>query len=410
MRGINRRAFLRLSGGATIGLITTTAEAPADVKPSGKSSPALTLFLCGDVMTGRGVDQVLPHPSDPRLCERYMTSALGYLDLAEQANGPIPKPVDLAYVWGDALAELERARPDARIINLETSVTTSGDCAPKGVNYRMHPQNVGCLNAAKIDCCVLANNHVLDWGEAGLLETLDSLRRAQIKTAGAGRNGDEAAAPAIIEVADKGRVIVFSFGSPTSGIPPSWAAASRRPGINLLSDFSTRSARQIARQVGAVKGANDVVIASIHWGGNWGFEIPREQSRFARMMIDEAGVDIVHGHSSHHAKGIEVYRDRLILYGCGDFLNDYEGITGYEAYRDDLSLMYIAGFDPAHGRLEELEMTPLRIKNFRLNRASQHDARWLRDVLNREGRKLGTAVRLEADDRLRLGWGDGGAG
>ena len=127
-------------------------------------SGAVTLFLCGDVMTGRGVDQILPHPGDPRLFEHYVNSALDYLQLAEEVSGPIAKPVDFGYIWGDALAELERERPNARIINLETAVTSSDDAWPgKGINYRMHPANAPCLATAKIDCCVLANNHVLDW-------------------------------------------------------------------------------------------------------------------------------------------------------------------------------------------------------------------------------------------------------
>jgi poly-gamma-glutamate synthesis protein (capsule biosynthesis protein) len=83
----------------------------------------VTLFLAGDVMTGRGVDQVLPNPADPQLYETYAKSAIDYVKLAERANGPIKVPVAFDYVWGDALAELERRRPDARIINLETAVT-----------------------------------------------------------------------------------------------------------------------------------------------------------------------------------------------------------------------------------------------------------------------------------------------
>ena len=75
------------------------------------------------------------------------------------------------------------------------------------------------------------------------------------------------------------------------------------------------------------------MVASVHWGSNWGYDIPREQTVFAHRLIDEAGVDIIHGHSSHHVRAIEVYKDRLILYGCGDFLNDYEGISGYEEFR-----------------------------------------------------------------------------
>jgi poly-gamma-glutamate synthesis protein (capsule biosynthesis protein) len=138
----------------------------------------ITLFLCGDVMTGRGIDQVLPQPSKPQLFEPYMRSALGYVQLAEEENGPIPRPVDFSYIWGDALDTWERLRPDLRIVNLETAVTTSDEAqSGKSIHYRMHPANVPCLPAAGIDCCVLANNHVLDWGYAGLAETLDTLQQ-----------------------------------------------------------------------------------------------------------------------------------------------------------------------------------------------------------------------------------------
>jgi poly-gamma-glutamate synthesis protein (capsule biosynthesis protein) len=133
---------------------------------------SITLFLCGDVMLGRGIDQILPHPGDPRLQELYVGSAEKCVQLAERVNGPIPAPVDFSYVWGDALDELQRAAPQTRIINLETSVTKSRDYAPKGINYKMNPENIACLSAAGVDCCVLANNHVLDFGEAGVRETL----------------------------------------------------------------------------------------------------------------------------------------------------------------------------------------------------------------------------------------------
>src|SRR5262245_45105686 len=113
-----------------------------------------TLFLCGDVMTGRGIDQVLPHPGDGRLHECYVDHAAGYIELAELIHGPIERPMPFAAVWGDALAELERIPTDARIVNLETSVTRSDDHWPgKGIHYRMSPDNVACLGAARIDAC-----------------------------------------------------------------------------------------------------------------------------------------------------------------------------------------------------------------------------------------------------------------
>jgi poly-gamma-glutamate capsule biosynthesis protein CapA/YwtB (metallophosphatase superfamily) len=376
----------------------------AQSEPTTPRQDAVTLFLSGDVMTGRGIDQILPHPGDPRICEAWIASANIYVRLGETAHGPLPKPVDFTYIWGDALAELARRGPDLRIINLETAVTTSEDCTDKGISYRMSPANVPCLTAARIDCCVLANNHVLDWGRAGLLETLQTLRDAGLHVAGAGRDSERAAAPAILDVAGKGRVVVFAFGTGSSGIPRDWAAAADRPGVNRLPDLSQASVERIAAQVRAVKRPGDIVVASVHWGGNWGYEIAPQQQRFAHGLIDAAGVDLVHGHSAHHAKGIEVYDGKLILYGCGDFLDDYEGIEGYEAYRDDLVLMYFPRLAPASGKLLGCEMTPLQIRNFRLNHASPADADWLRNVLNREGEPFGTRVEPAEGGGFHLRW------
>jgi poly-gamma-glutamate synthesis protein (capsule biosynthesis protein) len=362
------------------------------------------VFLGGDVMTGRGVDQALPHPGSPALYEAYVRDAREYVRLAERVNGPIARPVDFAYIWGDALAALQRAGTDVRLINLETSVTRSEDAWPgKGIHYRMHPQNIGCLTAARIDCCCLANNHVLDWGYDGLTETLQTLDRAGIARAGAGADAAEAASSAVLDVPGKGRVLVFSLGSTTSGIPWEWGATGDRPGVNLLADLSEATARRVASQVRAAKRPGDVAVVSIHWGGNWGYEIPDEQIRFAHRLVDD-GVDLVHGHSAHHAQAIEVHRDRLILYGCGDFLDDYEGIGGYEAFRDDLRPTYLVRVAPRQGRLVEARLVLLQSKRLRLHRASAADATWLRDLLDRLGAPFGTRVRLEDDNSLTLRW------
>ncbi|HEY3177305.1 MAG TPA: CapA family protein [Casimicrobiaceae bacterium] len=368
-------------------------------------SREVTLFLCGDVMTGRGIDQILAHPCNPRLLESYCRSAQDYVALAERVAGPIVRPVDFAYIWGDALAELDRMRPAARIINLETAVTVSEDVWPnKTVHYRMNPANVGCLTIAKLDCCVLANNHVMDWGLSGLAETLATLRQAALRCAGAGNDEREARAPAIIEVPNTGRILVFACGTASSGVPVGWAASGERPGVNLLRDCSPRSVESIARQVASYKRDDDVVLLSIHWGSNWGYDIPAAQRTFARDMIDSAGVDVVHGHSSHHVKGIEVYRDKLILYGCGDFIDDYEGIQGYEIFRADLGLMYFPTIDVATGRLRSVRMMPTRTSCLRVNRADERAAEILTTTLNREGKPFGTAVERQSDNALALQW------
>jgi poly-gamma-glutamate synthesis protein (capsule biosynthesis protein) len=379
------------------------AQGPAQ-RPAAQTG-TVTLFLCGDVMTGRGIDQILPHPSQPQLYERYMDSALGYVQLAERETGPIKRPADFAYIWGDALDELAREKPALRIINLETAVTAAEEPWPdKGIHYRMHPDNLPCLSAARIDCCVLANNHSLDWGRAGLGESLDCLHRAGIATAGAGRDDAEAAAPATLALANQGRVLIYAFAMPSSGVPRDWAARPGRPGVNYLGDLSAATLDEIARQVHAVKRAGDIVVASIHWGPNWGYDLDRAEHGFARGLIETAGVDLVHGHSSHHAKGIEVHRDKAILHGCGDFLNDYEGIGGYESFRSDLSLMYFVTLDAASGRLARMRLVPLRMRHFRVNRASEADALWLEQMLSREGRSLGTRLERQPDESLELRW------
>jgi poly-gamma-glutamate capsule biosynthesis protein CapA/YwtB (metallophosphatase superfamily) len=350
-------------------------------------------------MCGRGIDQVLAHPCGPEIYEYYMRSAEGYVLLAEQANGPIPRRNGSSYVWGAALDQLERMQPDARVINLETAVTRSSHRANKGINYRVSPENAECLAAAKVNCCVLANNHVLDWGRAGLLETLTVLQKLNVKATGAGRNDHEARAPAVLKLA-KARLLIFSFGSTSSGIPLEWAATPDAPGVNLLPDLCEASALGVADQVMALRRPGDLIVVSIHWGSNWGYHIPDEQKVFARALIDKAGVSIVHGHSSHHPRAIEIYRDRLILYGCGDFLNDYEGIRGYERYRDDLALMYFADLDPTIGSFHALRLVPLQIKNFRLSVPSRRDIEWIQQTLDEECQQFGTRVIFDSERQL----------
>ena len=400
-----RRRFLHWLGGIAAGAATAgsraapataTAASPRSGQP-GDAGSALTLFLCGDVMTGRGIDQILPHPSRPRLHESHVRDARDYLALARQAGATIPHPVPLPYVWGDALAELRRRRPAVRVVNLETSVTRSDTPWPKGINYRMQPRNVGCLTAAGIDCCVLANNHVLDWGRDGLDETLATLRRAGIATAGAGPDLDAAQAPAILPLGGTARLLVFAAATGDSGVPAEWAATRTRSGVHRLPDLSKATAARIATRVRRHRRPGDRVLFSVHWGGNWGYEVPRAQQAFAHALVDGAGVDIVHGHSSHHPKAIEVYRGRPILYGCGDFLNDYEGIRGHEAWRGELGLMYFPTLDAASGRLRGLMLVPTRIRNFRVNRAGQADRAWLLAMLQRECRGFGTGVEAGRD-------------
>jgi poly-gamma-glutamate capsule biosynthesis protein CapA/YwtB (metallophosphatase superfamily) len=358
------------------------------------------VLLCGDVMTGRGVDQILPHPSAPEIFEHWVTDARGYVTLAEAENGPVPRSAPLDYPWGEALEVFASLAPDVRIANLETSVTRADTPLPKGINYRMEPANVGCLTAAGLDVCVLANNHVLDFGTAGLRETLTTLHAAGLRTCGAGRDRVEARIPAIVELAGGGRVLVFAVATDDSGVPESWAARADRPGVDRLAGLTVEDADRLLARIAAVRRAGDVVVLSIHWGGNWGYEVPPAWVRFAHHLVD-GGVDVLFGHSSHHPRPAEVYRDRAILYGCGDLLNDYEGISGHEAWRPELVVAWVLDLDGT-GAVRRLGVAPFRLRRLRLERASPDDRAWLCERLTRVSLPFRGVLRDEGEETLRL--------
>lgn len=362
---------------------------------------ALRLLLCGDMMTGRGVDQILPHPGDPTLYEYSVRDARRYVELAEALNGPIPRPVDFSWPWGDAVQAIDDEAPDLRLVNLETSITRSDNYDPgKGVHYRMNPDNVPCLTVARVDVCTLANNHVLDFGIRGLEETLDVLAAAAVQTTGAGRDAGAARRPVTVD-ATAGKITVFSVGMPSSGVPARWAATDERPGVNFVGKASAAAVSDLLERVRQAKHRGDVVVVSMHWGSNWGYHVPTADVRLAHLLID-GGVDVLYGHSSHHPRPIEVYRGKLVLYGCGDLVDDYEGIAGYEKYRDDLRLLYLATIHVDTGRLSALRMTPFQARQMRLHRASAQDSTLLANVLDRISRTFGSGVVAEPDGTLVL--------
>ena len=386
---------------AIISGFSCTSQEKKEVNQGKKGN--IKLFLAGDVMTGRGVDQALPHSVDPVIYEPYVKDARDYLLLAERASGDIKTPLPFEYIWGDALEVWKQEEPNLKLVNLETSITTHDEPWPgKGINYRMHPENIEVLTVAGIDHVSLANNHTLDWQRPGLLETMQTLQEGGIEFSGAGENEEEAADPSILETG-KGRVLVYSYGSPSSGVPLAWAAENDLPGVNLLTSLSSEMVQKIKQKIQQENKAGDLVVFSVHWGANWGYDIAGEQRVFAHQLIDEAGVDVVFGHSSHHPLGIEVYKDKLIIYGAGDFFNDYEGISGHEEYRGELTLMYFPEFDLASGKLVEMKMIPMEIEKLRLNRASTKDIEWLQKVLSREGQKFATDVKRD-EESICLEW------
>jgi poly-gamma-glutamate synthesis protein (capsule biosynthesis protein) len=213
-----------------------------------------------------------------------------------------------------------------------------------------------------------------------------------------------AEAPAIISVYGGTRVLVYAVGAGSSGIPSDWAATVGRPGLAFMSVPSIAVAERLCGRVRSTKRAGDLVVVSVHWGPNWGYDVEPREIEFAQALIDRGGADLVHGHSSHHPKAIEVYRGKLILWGCGDFINDYEGISGHESFRSHLGVMYLPTIDGRSGALESLELVVMRRERFRLKLAGANDTLWLCAVLDRESRRFGVSVGVEAESRLRVRW------
>ena len=175
---------------------------------------------------------------------------------------------------------LQEAAPSVRVINLETSITRSADFAPgKAVHYRMSPDNLPCVAVARPDVCALANNHVLDFGQPGLRETLGSLAGAGLAAAGAGLGEAQARQPVAVQLPGGGRALVFSCGTACSGIPPDWAATATRPGVDLLPSMSPATADALIARTQAARQRGDIVAVSIHWGSNWGYRVRGDQVR-----------------------------------------------------------------------------------------------------------------------------------
>jgi poly-gamma-glutamate synthesis protein (capsule biosynthesis protein) len=335
---------------------------------------AVDLWLAGDLMLGRGVDQILPHPVSPLLFEPALHDARDYVALAEAQRGPLPRRAELTWPWG----EFQHTSAGAiGVVNLETAITRRGVPDPnKAIHYRMAPEHVGVLQAGGVRVCSLANNHVLDWGQVGLLDTLQSLAEADILAVGAGRNDREAEAPVMLTLACGRPLYVLAAALASCGLPPTWQARPERAGVAVL-DHSLlarwRPGIAVAKQQGAV------VVASLHWGGNWGWRIPHLHRRLALALID-AGVDVVHGHSSHHPLPIELYRDRLVLYGCGDLLNDYEGISSDARFHPDVGGFYRLRVTDT-GALAQLTVVACERRRFQLCKSDATAVTWLREVL-----------------------------
>jgi poly-gamma-glutamate capsule biosynthesis protein CapA/YwtB (metallophosphatase superfamily) len=322
---------------------------------------AMTLAFVGDVMLGRGVSAMF----SSRAPESF---------------------------WGDVLPVMRSA--GAVIANLESPITEAASewhRTWKAFRFRASPAAVEVLRAGNIRCVNLANNHALDYGEDGLIETLERLDAAGIVHAGAGRDLADAIRPALFDVAGA-RVGVIGLTDNMS----EFAARRRQPGTNVLRiddrnvtlgliDLLVRDLRRA--------GAGTVVL-SVHWGPNLRTWPPMRFRHFARAAV-ELGIDIVHGHSAHLFQGVEKWGDGLILYDTGDFLDDYWVFPGV---RIDRSFIFVV--EVRNGRPGRLIMRPVMLAHGRVGFAKGVEFAATVATMRRRCRRFATPLVANGDGLL----------
>ena len=316
---------------------------------------SLRIGLTGDVMLGRIVDE-------------------------RQQRRPVTA------VWGNLLAHLQGL--DGLFVNLECCLSTRGEPwqrTYRPFHFRADPDwAIPALQRAGVDCCALANNHVLDYETVALRDTLDHLDDAGIARAGAGRTREEAFEPALVSVENLD-VGVVSLTDNT----PEFAATDTSPGTaHVTIDVDDESTRSTVRETldRARERDPDLLIASLHWGPNMVEEPPAPFRAFGRWLIDE-GVDLIHGHSAHVFQGIEVYDGAPILYDAGDFVDDY---AVDDRRRNDRSFLFEVGVTP-DGDLLELLLLPTEIDDCAVHAADSSAAEWSRERMRDLSAPFGTS-------------------
>ena len=394
------------------------------------SSSVVRLFLAGDFMPGRGIDAVMPRPRPLEIREGFCTSSIEYARLAERKHKkrfPENQTLSARDVLGEASKLIERYEPHVKLINLETSVTKKSTFYPnKGINYRASEENVFALfDILKPNVVSLANNHAMDFSREGLEDTLKFFddENVHVKRIGAGWNNiADAMQPAVLKNVypygfaparnDKRGVDVAAFGLcfEDSGVPRDWEATEQSMGVFLAMRDDKVPERLLSAIAKLKKESNAIIIVSIHFGGNWGFEVPRTHVAAAKTLVD-AGADVIHGHSSHHAKTAMLYKEKLILFGCGEFFNDYEGIRPHAGFPENeylghLRLLYFVDVDAKTHNFNRLEIVLMRQKMFALTtlECPREEAEQLLTALRRQYAFGRLKLTLKEDGNTLIAW------
>jgi poly-gamma-glutamate synthesis protein (capsule biosynthesis protein) len=295
-------------------------------------------------------------------------------------------------VWAPEVRELCRDC-DLVICNLECCISTRGDptgrIRPKPFFFRGPPQAVQSLQAIGVRAVGLANNHALDYEVEALVETLQLLGEAGIAVAGAGRGESEARRGVVVDAGGRRLGLVA-----VSDHPREFAAGPGSPGI-AFADMHGGIPDWLAREVARLAEECDQVVAFPHWGPNMSAE-PASWQRLAADELQEAGADLVAGHSAHIFHGAAWGRRGPLLYDLGDALDDYAVDS---ALRNDLGMLAI--WRPGAPETE-LELVGLALEHCRTRLAGGDEAEWIARRLTTASERLGTRVERVGEQRFRV--------
>lgn len=323
---------------------------------------SVRLALLGDLMLGRGVSRALRR-----------------------------RPPE--WFWGDVLPILRQA--DAVFANLEAPITASSERKRHGwkmFHFRADPAAVGILACANVRFVCLANNHALDFGERGLLDTMHVLDAAGIRHAGAGRNAVEAAAPIVVDLSGLKVGLIAATDNMRA-----FSARPNRPGTNFI-EMAADSANLdwIDSSVTALRRAGaTLIVLSLHWGPNMRLSPSGRFRRFAHAAVD-CGVDVIHGHSAHVVQAVERHRSAIILYDTGNFIDDYWKFP----FRQTV-WSFVFFLDIEDGRLARLRLVPVHIHSSPVELATGETFQAIKEHMKSLCAALGTPV-AEAPDGLEI--------
>ncbi|MGC8896916.1 MAG: CapA family protein [Bacteroidota bacterium] len=267
---------------------------------------------------------------------------------------------------------------DVAFVNLENPITVRGRkrilveggsaSGGKKFNFRMNPKYLVTLKDAGVSVVNLANNHILDYGVMGLLDTIERLDSAGIRHCGAGRNLEEARAPVILEIRGH-RIAILGYWGGGAG-----AAGVNKPGV---------APRDLQIILGDVRSARtehkaDIVIVSLHWGNELDKSPRLWQRTFAHRIID-AGANVVVGSHSHTIQPVESYHGGIIAYSLGNFL-----FGGNQVRQYDTSVLEVVAASAGLHSSKKLEwrLIPVRVTNGcvhvlpRIPRGKPDEQRW----------------------------------